>query len=97
MGVPNPTIFPVGISSVGDQVSSEEINVDPFQAYSSSGQALLHKYFSIKAPKTAPQFEGGELQVHEGVPAQYGEAWTAQGQEVARAARIEGAKIGGIR
>ena len=90
-------IITVGIGGVGYQMSGEEINVDPFQAYSSSGQALLHKYFSIKAPKTASQLERGELQLHEGVLAQYGEARTFQGQDVALASRIEGPEIVGVR
>ena len=67
-------------------MSGEEINVDSVQSYSSSGQALLYKYFSIETPKTASQLVWGELQVDEGVPAQYGEAGTFQGQDVALAA-----------
>ena len=52
-----------GIFGVGDQMGGKEINVDSVQRYSSSSQALLYKYFSIEAPKTASLFERGELQL----------------------------------
>ena len=58
-----------GICGVGDQMGGKEINVDSVQRYSSSSQAFLYKYFSIKAPKTASLFERGELQLYERVPA----------------------------
>ena len=74
----------------------EEVDFEAVPMNAGLAQAFLHKDFAIEAPEAAADTERGEVDTFQFMFAENGESGTAQGQQVAIAARVEDAEVGGV-
>ena len=74
-------------------MSGEEVNGEAVPQDSRTSEAFLHEDLAVEIPERAADRERAEVDLDERVPTEDGQSGTAEGQQVARATRIEKGEV----